>query len=190
MNKNYKYLVTFLLAAICQVSLADGPAFQLSLKQPGNDARTWQLREQAGGKLTADGLESKISISYDEQKWTPTAASENMTLLKVTVHARETVYFNLGVKLSTDFKTDDCDFYLPGFWYHKNLRSPREAPSFHTSKSWNVREDRLSSPLTGVFDTATGRSVSGLVGAANYPEYFVGPGALDVMTSGMTFSFR
>ena len=35
-----------------------------------------------------------------------------------------------------------------------------------------------------------GRSVSGLVGAANYPEYFVGPGALDVMTSGMTFSFR
>ena len=35
-----------------------------------------------------------------------------------------------------------------------------------------------------------GRYVSGLVGAANYPEYFVGPGALDVMTSGMTFSFR
>lgn len=160
MKKNYKYLVTFLLTAICQMSLADEPTFQLSLKQPGNDARTWQLREQTGGKLTADGLDNKISISYDEQKWTPTAESDNMTLLKVTIQARETVYFNLGVKLPTGFKTDDCDFYLPGFWYHKNLRSPREAPSFHTSKNWNVREDRLSSPLTGVFDTATGRSVS------------------------------
>ena len=35
-----------------------------------------------------------------------------------------------------------------------------------------------------------GRYVSGLVGAENYPEYFVGPGALDVMTTGMMFSFR
>ena len=160
MKKNLKFLIAVLLAVMCQMATADNPTFQLSLKQPGNDARTWQLKEQTGGRLTADGLANKISISYNEEKWTPTTANENMTLLKVTVQAQETVYFNLGVTLPTGFKTDDCDFYLPGFWYHKNLRSPREAPSFHTSKSWNVREDRLSSPLTGVFDAATGRSVS------------------------------
>ena len=41
---------------------------------------------------------------------------------------------------------------MPGFWYRRNLRSPKEAPSFHTSDSWVVREDRLSTPLTGIFD--------------------------------------
>lgn len=40
---------------------------------------------------------------------------------------------------------------MPGFWYRRNLRSPKEAPSFHTSDSWIVREDRLSAPLTGIF---------------------------------------
>ncbi|MBO7140244.1 MAG: hypothetical protein J6W19_06725 [Prevotella sp.] len=160
MKKNRIILTAVLWAAVCQILLAGDMTFQLSLKQPGNDARSWQLREQAVGRLSADGLADRITISYDEQKWTPTVASENMTLLIVTVQARETVYFNLGVTLPTGFKTDDCDFYLPGFWYHKNLRSPREAPSFHTSKSWNVREDRLSSPLTGVFNAAEGRSVS------------------------------
>lgn len=38
-----------------------------------------------------------------------------------------------------------------GFWYRRNLRSPKEAPSFHTSDSWIVSEDRLSAPLTGIF---------------------------------------
>lgn len=40
---------------------------------------------------------------------------------------------------------------MPGFWYRRNLRSPKEAPSFHTSDSWLVREDRLSAPLTGIY---------------------------------------
>lgn len=35
-------------------------------------------------------------------------------------------------------------------WYRRNLRSPQEAPSFHTSDSWLVREDRLSTPLTAI----------------------------------------
>lgn len=45
---------------------------------------------------------------------------------------------------------------MPGFWYHKNLRSPKSAPSFHTSDSWQVREDRLSTPLTGIYDEKSG----------------------------------
>ena len=45
---------------------------------------------------------------------------------------------------------------MPGFWYHKNLRSPKSAPSFHTGDSWQVREDRLSTPLTGIYDNKSG----------------------------------
>lgn len=49
---------------------------------------------------------------------------------------------------------------MPGFWYRRNLRSPKEAPSFHTSDSWLVREDRLSTPLTAAFNPASGTSMS------------------------------
>ena len=38
--------------------------------------------------------------------------------------------------------------------------SPKEAPSFHTSDSWVVREDRLSSPMTTIWDEKNGRSWS------------------------------
>ena len=55
---------------------------------------------------------------------------------------------------------DDCLFYMPGFWYRRNLRSPKEAPSFHTSDSWVVREDRLSTPMTTIFDEKNGKSFS------------------------------
>ena len=62
--------------------------------------------------------------------------------------------------LPTSLKSDNCEFYLPGFWYHRNLRSPKEAPSFHTSKSWNFRDDRLSTPLTSVYDTQLRKGIS------------------------------
>lgn len=44
---------------------------------------------------------------------------------------------------------------MPGLWYHRNLRSPQEAPNYNVSKSWNFREDRLSTPLASSFDTQT-----------------------------------
>ena len=49
---------------------------------------------------------------------------------------------------------------MPGFWYRRNLRSPKEAPSFHTSDSWLVREDRLSTPMTTIFDEKNKKSIS------------------------------
>ena len=49
---------------------------------------------------------------------------------------------------------------MPGFWYRRNLRSPQQAPSFHTSDSWLVREDRLSTPLTAIFDEKSKKSMS------------------------------
>ena len=49
---------------------------------------------------------------------------------------------------------------MPGFWYRRNLRSPKEAPSFHTSDSWLMREDRLSTPMTTIFDEKNKKSIS------------------------------
>ena len=72
-------------------------------------------------------------------------------LLTVRLTAAEDVYFNYRQSLLTGYRHEDCQFYMPGFWYRRNLRSPKEAPSFHTSDSWLVREDRLSAPLTGIF---------------------------------------
>lgn len=78
----------------------------------------------------------------------------------VNIKAINNTYFNYTELLKTGFGHNNCQFYMPGFWYRQNLRSPQQAPSFHTSDSWTVREDRLSAPLTGVFDTPTGNYVT------------------------------
>ena len=135
-----------LLTALLSLSLTAAGAeiqFTLRLKSPGNDAVTYQLQRQGNRLKASDPLPLEIT--------TVTTADGEDLRLSVTLTARKRTWFNLGVLIPTDYATDDCDFYLPGFWYHKNLRSPREAPSFHTSKDWNFREDRLSSPLTGVY---------------------------------------
>lgn len=135
-----------LLTALLSLSLTVAGAeiqFTLRLKSPGNDAVTYQLQRQGNRLKASDPLPLEIT--------TVTTADGEDLRLSVTLTARKRTWFNLGVLIPTDYATDDCDFYLPGFWYHKNLRSPREAPSFHTSKDWNFREDRLSSPLTGVY---------------------------------------
>lgn len=136
-----------------QIGMPVAVNYQLRLKQPGNDARTWQLTAQNDGLLKAA---SSLPLTISQQQ----VRNGNDVQLTLRLTAQSDVYFNIGAEIPTGFKVDDCDFYLPGFWYHKNLRSPREAPSFHTSKSWNVREDRLSSPLTGVYEGASGRSFS------------------------------
>ncbi len=137
------------LGALVLAATAVGAAelkYQLSLKQPGNRATT----------LTVTPGQEGLPVVLSEQ----TSADGDAQLLTINVTARERVYFNLGITLPTGISTAEADFYLPGFWYHKNLRSPRKAPSFHTSESWNVREDRLSSPLAGVIDLKSGRTVS------------------------------
>ncbi len=124
----------------------------ISLKKPGNMAKTYQLTERNGMLTASSDLPISIKKEMDIQ-----GTDEVLTIKISTTHK---VYMNFGAELDTDFATDGCDFYMPGFWYHKNLRSPKEAPSFHTSKSWNFREDRLSSPLVGVYDTKTGNGIT------------------------------
>lgn len=123
----------------------------ISLKVPGNKATQYPLtlqksqNENATYRLTpSETIPIAISQTMTEQ--------DGKSQITVYIKALEDVYFNYSQQVSTGFRHDDCQFYMPGFWYRRNLRSPQSAPSFHTSDSWLVREDRLSAPLTGIYD--------------------------------------
>ena len=140
------------LLLLCSV-VASAQTYSLRLKQAGNAATTHALRSEGNRLVAEQPLPLELTAVV-------TPFSPGLKQLTLTLLARERVHYHLSVQLASGFDSEHCDFYLPGFWYHRNLRSPREAPSFHTSRSWNFREDRLSAPLTGVFDSATGRSLS------------------------------
>ena len=144
-------LFTLFLGAAALVAVSASGAdikARISLKSPGNAAVSYALTER-GGKLVAD---KALPVGITQ---TVTADGED-EVVSITLKADSRVYVNFQAEAATGFKSADCEFYLPGFWYHRNMRSPKEAPSFHSSKSWNFREDRLSSPLSGAYDTATG----------------------------------
>ena len=65
-------------------------------------------------------------------------ADTNFLWYAFNQNVRLTVVAGILIALATDFRHNDCLFYMPGFWYRRNLRSPKEAPSFHTSDSWIV----------------------------------------------------
>lgn len=129
----------------------------ISLKVPGNDAKQYPLALQK----MQDGMYScraseKLPLDIIRQ----VVDKDGKQRITVTLKALENVYFNYGEQIKTGYKHSDCQFYMPGFWYRRNLRSPKEAPSFHTLDSWLVREDRLSTPLTAAFNPASGTSMS------------------------------
>lgn len=129
----------------------------ISLKVPGNDAKQYPLALQK----MQDGMYScraseKLPLDIIRQ----VVDKDGKQRITVTLKALENVYFNYGEQIKTGYKHSDCQFYMPGFWYRRNLRSPKEAPSFHTSDSWLVREDRLNTPLTAAFNPASGTSMS------------------------------
>lgn len=132
---------------------------EIALKVPGNDARRYPLAFRPTENLPFAGqwtaAESLPLLIYQN-----TEQVAGHTRLTLTLVAAEDVYFHLGLKFPTGYRHDDCLFLMPGFWYRRNLRSPAEAPSFHTSDSWTVREDRLSTPLTAIFDEKNGRALS------------------------------
>lgn len=129
----------------------------ISLKVPGNDAKQYPLALQK----MQDGMYScRASETLPLDIIRQVVDKDGKQRITVTLKALENVYFNYGEQIKTGYKHSDCQFYMPGFWYRRNLRSPKEAPSFHTSDSWLVREDRLSTPLTAVFNPASGTSMS------------------------------
>lgn len=129
----------------------------ISLKVPGNDAKQYPLALQK----MQDGMYScRASETLPLDIIRQVVDKDGKQHITVTLKALENVYFNYGEQIKTGYKHSDCQFYMPGFWYRRNLRSPKEAPSFHTSDSWLVREDRLSTPLTAAFNPASGTSMS------------------------------
>ena len=129
----------------------------LRYKTPGNPTRVDTLRMQpshtsefAWGSHQSLPLVIKEKVERENDTWKIT----------VTLKAKSDVYFHFGQWVNTGFRHKDCLFYLPGFWYRLNLRSPKAAPSFHTSDSWTVREDRLSTPLTAIYNKQDGKVLS------------------------------
>lgn len=145
------------MAKVAAGEVAVDVSATISLKVPGNAARDYPLtfcEWQAGHGIGVAETELPLLIS---RRVTDTAQSTRIT---VTLTAEEDLYFNYGEQVKTGFRHEDCQFYMPGFWYRRNLRSPQEAPSFHTSDSWLVRDDRLSTPLTAAFDERNGQVMS------------------------------
>lgn len=129
----------------------------ISLKVPGNDAKQYPLALQK----MQDGMYScRASETLPLDIIRQVVDKDGKQRITVTLKALENVYFNYGEQIKTGYKHSDCQFYMPDFWYRRNLRSPKEAPSFHTSDSWLVREDRLSTPLTAAFNPVSGTSMS------------------------------
>ena len=149
---NLKSILICTLSAVSLQMMAKSIEATLLLKQPGNPSRQYTLTQQ-GNQLIAPS-QLPLTIAINEQQ------EGEDKVIYIRIHATKQVYFNLGAMLPTNLKSDNCEFYLPGFWYHRNLRSPKEAPSFHTSKSWNFRDDRLSTPLTSVYDAQLRKGIS------------------------------
>lgn len=130
-------------------AFTDDMEMRVLLKRPGNPSVEYVLA--ANGDRFDIGMEhSPLAVVRDVED------KGDKIVLKMTVSAVETIYYNMSQHLSTNFQSDECIFYMPGFWYRKNLRSPESAPSFRSSDTWLVREDRLSTPLTGVYNEKTG----------------------------------
>jgi len=147
MNKNLS--LTLLAIALCLSAQSQEMTQAVTLKSPGNSSRKYELN------LNGNNLSASENLPLDIQQ--KVSESSKGTTIEVTITAKEKVYYNFEktYKIS-DYKHTESEFIMPGFWYHKNLRSPKEAPSFATSDSWQVREDRLSTPLTGIFSPQLG----------------------------------
>ena len=155
------FLGVMLLAGITGAGAAnvapEDISASISLKVPGNDAKQYPLALQK----MQDGMYScRASETLPLDIIRQVVDKDGKQRITVTLKALENVYFNYGEQIKTGYRHSDCQFYMPGFWYRRNLRSPKEAPSFHTSDSWLVREDRLSTPLTAAFNPASGTSMS------------------------------
>lgn len=162
MKVNKLFVTMMLLSSImCVAKAANGSGEEItasiSLKVPGNDARSYPLtlQKSAQGIYNSPASEA-IPVEITRQVQDVNGGKR----ITVTLKAVENVYFNYGEQVKTGYKHSDSQFYMPGFWYRRNLRSPKEAPSFHTSDSWLVREDRLSTPLTAAFNPVESKSIS------------------------------
>lgn len=149
-----KYIYLLILFLLCQGMIrateTGTTTSNISIKSPGNPAVTYALKKSPNGDLSTQ-QQLPLQIRHEVSE------TGSATRIKVTLTASEQVYYNYEEMYQLpSVNHTDCQFYMPGFWYRRNLRSPKEAPSFYTSDSWQVREDRLSTPLTGIYNEKNG----------------------------------
>ncbi len=159
MKSNFSFMIVFLVAFHLNVFSGiqmDKTSASIALKIPGNPAKEYSLSPQQTGYNSYDLSNSTndFPLVISQQ------IEENSGRIITTISAKEDIYFNFAQKIQSGFNHDDCQFYMPGFWYRRNMRSPVEAPSFHTYDSWIFREDRLSTPLTGIYNEKTGEYIT------------------------------
>lgn len=154
MNIKKKFCLA-MLAVYAGIAVAAGyppvtMTASIALKVPGNKARSYNLNfvpTDVGFSECVLRAAEKIPVHIVQRL----DSVRNCVQIQVCITALDDIYFNFSQRIQSKFLHKDCLFYLPGFWYRRNLRSPKEAPSFHTSDSWLVREDRLSTPLASVY---------------------------------------
>ncbi|MCG8326789.1 MAG: hypothetical protein MI974_03835 [Chitinophagales bacterium] len=143
-------LIIVLFSFLHLVSLSAQNALQtqsqIKLKPDSlSPAIAYQLVFDENGK--AQGGSENLQVKQEIKK-----DASNVVRYTYTITARKHTHFSFHQKwLFSNYKLDRVDFFMPGFWYKKNLRSPENAPSIQVAKNWCVREDRLSSPLVATF---------------------------------------
>lgn len=130
----------------------DRTTFTLSIKIPGNPASSHILSAEDGRLTAVENLPVNITQTLKGE--------EPYVDITLRIQAQEDCFINLSGEFITNQSYDTTQLYLPGFWYRKNLRSPSGAPSARVSTDWIVREDRLSTPLTGAYDQQTKQGYS------------------------------
>lgn len=155
MKKINIVLLTLLICAV-ELSLgneafAQNSSFEIAIKNPGNPSVTHQLKADIRGGMEAEEA-IPISIQFKSE------TDGNIKILNFEILALEDTYFNVSGKFTiAQANYDNSQLLMPGFWYRKNLRSPENAPSSRVAENWMVREDRLSTPLSSVYDTLSKR---------------------------------
>lgn len=99
----------------------------------------------------AQGIPNNVEIKRNI-KW----LDEHTLKYSFEITAKENIHFSINQEWETTYENlEDVDFYMPGFWYKKNMRSPLKTPSIKVANSWSVRDDRLSAPLVAAFNNGT-----------------------------------
>ena len=102
----------------------------ISLKVPGNKAKQYPLilkRTQNDNSAYQLVASENIPLTISQK----VKEANGRLHIDMCITALEDVYFNYGQNVSTGFRHDDCLFYMPGFWYRRNLRSPKLLHSIH-----------------------------------------------------------
>ena len=142
-----------LLACLSSVVSAQNIVSKLYLKTPGNPASEHALHWQ---KITAN----RWHLRADSKQNIDIVVEQNNDDLAFKIIAQSDVSFNLQNFFVTDFEFNNSELLLPGLWYKKNDRSSAGSPSILEADSWSFREDRLSTPLAGVYNPTSQQAIT------------------------------